>query len=45
LIDDLFASKRYGEKWTSMWLDLARYADTKGFEKDRVEISGSIVTG
>jgi hypothetical protein len=34
LIDDLLATKRYGEKWTSMWLDLARYADTKGFEKD-----------
>jgi hypothetical protein len=34
LVDDLLASPRYGEKWTSMWLDLARYADTKGFEKD-----------
>ena len=34
LVDDLLASDRYGEKWTSMWLDLARYADTKGFEKD-----------
>jgi len=34
LIDVLLASKRYGEKWTTMWLDLARYADTKGFEKD-----------
>ncbi len=34
LVDDLLASERYGEKWTTMWLDLARYADTKGFEKD-----------
>ena len=34
LIDDLLASKNYGEKWASMWLDLARYADTKGFERD-----------
>jgi len=34
LVDDLLASPGYGEKWTSMWLDLARYADTKGFEKD-----------
>ncbi len=34
LIDDLMSSPKYGEKWTSMWLDLARYADTKGFEKD-----------
>ena len=34
LIDDLMSSPKYGEKWTSMWLDIARYADTKGFEKD-----------
>ena len=30
----LLASPRYGERWASMWLDLARYADTVGFEKD-----------
>ena len=34
LVDSLLASKHYGEKWTSMWLDLARYADTKGYESD-----------
>jgi hypothetical protein len=34
LVDSLLASKHYGEKWTSMWLDLARYADTKGYERD-----------
>ena len=34
LVDSLLASPRYGEKWTSMWLDLARYADTKGYEAD-----------
>jgi hypothetical protein len=34
LIDSLLASKHFGEKWTSMWLDLARYADTKGYEHD-----------
>ena len=34
LVDSLLASKQYGEKWTSMWLDLARYADTKGYERD-----------
>lgn len=34
LINELMDSPQYGEKWTSMWLDLARYADTKGFEKD-----------
>ena len=34
LLDSLLSSEHYGEKWTSMWLDLARYADTKGYEKD-----------
>ncbi|WP_304237894.1 DUF1553 domain-containing protein [Jiulongibacter sediminis] len=33
-VDQLLASPHYGEKWTSMWLDLARYADTKGYERD-----------
>ncbi len=34
LVDSLLTSKQYGEKWTSLWLDLARYADTKGYERD-----------
>lgn len=34
LVDTLLAMPRYGEKWTSMWLDIARYADSKGFERD-----------
>lgn len=34
LVDELLASKAYGEHWARMWLDLARYADTKGYEKD-----------
>jgi hypothetical protein len=35
LVDSLLASPRYGERWARRWLDLARYADTNGFEKDR----------
>lgn len=35
VVDQLLASPRYGEKWASWWLDLARYADTKGYEADR----------
>ena len=35
LVDDLLASPRYGEKWGREWLDLARYADSNGYEKDR----------
>ncbi|HEY4205928.1 MAG TPA: DUF1553 domain-containing protein [Puia sp.] len=34
LVDSLLASRRYGEKWAALWLDLARYADTKGYERD-----------
>jgi len=35
LVDRLLASPRYGERWARKWLDLARYADTNGYEKDR----------
>ncbi len=35
VVDRLLASDAYGEHWASMWLDLARYADTNGYEKDR----------
>lgn len=33
-VDRLLASPHFGERWASLWLDLARYADTKGYEKD-----------
>ena len=33
-VDRLLASPRYGERWASLWLDLARYADSKGFDSD-----------
>ncbi|MEL7264306.1 MAG: DUF1549 and DUF1553 domain-containing protein, partial [Planctomycetota bacterium] len=35
LVDELLASPRYGERWARPWLDLARYSDTNGYEKDR----------
>jgi len=34
LVDSLLASPQYGERWAAMWMDLARYADTKGYERD-----------
>ncbi|MFN5868555.1 MAG: PSD1 and planctomycete cytochrome C domain-containing protein, partial [Akkermansiaceae bacterium] len=34
VVDHLLASPAYGERWATVWLDLARYADTFGFEKD-----------
>jgi hypothetical protein len=33
-VDRLLASPRFGERWASWWMDLARYADSKGYEKD-----------
>jgi len=33
-VDSLLASPRYGERWAALWLDLARYADSQGYEKD-----------
>lgn len=35
VVDELLASPHYGERWARRWLDLARYADTNGYEKDR----------
>ena len=35
LVDRLLNSRHYGERWAQPWLDLARYADTNGYEKDR----------
>ena len=34
VVDRLLASPHYGERWARPWLDLARYADTQGYEKD-----------
>jgi hypothetical protein len=34
VVDRLLASPQYGERWARSWLDLARYADTNGHEKD-----------
>lgn len=34
VVDRLLASPHYGEKWARHWLDLARYADSDGYEKD-----------
>ena len=31
MVDRLLASPHYGERWGRHWLDVARYADTKGY--------------
>lgn len=35
MVDRLLASPQYGERWARRWLDLARYADSNGYEKDK----------
>lgn len=34
LVESLLALPQFGERWTAMWMDLSRYADTKGYERD-----------
>ena len=34
LVDRLLAKPSYGERWARVWLDIARYADSMGYEKD-----------
>ncbi len=34
IVDHLLADPAFGEHWASMWLDLARYADTVGYASD-----------
>ena len=35
VVDALLTRPEFGEKWGRAWLDLARYSDTNGYEKDR----------
>jgi uncharacterized protein DUF1549 len=34
VVDDLLARPQYGERWARHWLDVVRYADTNGYERD-----------
>ncbi|MBL9166704.1 MAG: PSD1 domain-containing protein [Verrucomicrobiales bacterium] len=37
MVDRLLASPRFGERWGRYWLDIARYAETCGYERDQVK--------
>jgi len=37
LVDRLLASKHFGERWARHWLDLVRFAETNGYERDAVK--------
>ncbi len=36
LVDRLLESPRYGERWARHWLDVVHYADTHGYDKDKL---------
>ena len=36
LVERLLESPHYGERWGRLWLDAARYADSDGYEKDKL---------
>ena len=36
LVDRLLASSHYGERWARHWLDVVKYADTCGYDKDKL---------
>jgi len=36
IVDQLLTSEHYGERWAAMWMDLARYADSQGYQKDKL---------
>ncbi|MEP7271527.1 MAG: DUF1549 domain-containing protein, partial [Acidobacteriota bacterium] len=38
VVERLLASAHYGERWARHWLDLARYADSNGYEKDNPRV-------
>ena len=39
LVDRLLASPRYGERWATPWLDLARFGDSDGLRDDRQRVA------
>ena len=39
LVERLLASPRYGERWAQHWLDVVKYADTCGYDKDKLRLN------
>jgi hypothetical protein len=36
LVDQMLASPEYGERWGRHWLDVARFSESQGFERDKI---------
>ena len=46
IVDSLLSSPRFGEKWATHWLDLARYSDSEGGSRiNRARLPGVIANG
>jgi hypothetical protein len=39
VVDDLLARPQYGERWARHWLDVVRYAETNGYERDGAKLN------
>ena len=39
LVEELLKSPHFGERWAQHWLDIAHYADTHGFERDKLRVN------
>lgn len=39
LVDQLLSSPQYGERWARHWLDVVKYADTCGYDKDKLRVN------
>ena len=39
LVDRLLLSPQYGERWARHWLDIVKYADTCGYDKDKLRMN------
>ncbi|HCQ33694.1 MAG TPA: hypothetical protein DIV54_09345 [Verrucomicrobiales bacterium] len=39
LVDELLSSNLFGERWARHWLDVVRYAETNGYERDAVKLN------
>ncbi len=40
VVDDLLARPQFGERWARHWLDVARFAETNGYERDTAKPNG-----
>ena len=45
VIDELLNRPAYGERWARHWLDVVRYADSNGYERDAEKLNAAVLAG